>query len=378
MKRIVLIAFMVFILFPQNSKSIAAPTNNSANAATVIDVSSGRILYEKNADQQLSIASLTKIMTAIVAIEVGELKDKVKASKNAVRTEGSSIYLREDEELSLEDLLYGLMLRSGNDAAVAIAEHVGGSVEGFAYLMNEKANYIGLTSSHFVNPHGLDHRDHYSSARDLAILTAYALKDPTFQKIVSTQVKTAPLEGYDWDRKWFNKNKMLRFYDGADGVKTGYTKIAKRCLVSSATRDGRQVVVVVINDGNDWNDSAKLLDYGFNQFQNIELVRKNLQLEYVDPSTQESTQFVTTRNSIYPLMENETDWISSQIQLNKTRDLRSPDAYLEISLNKTIIDRVPLTEISGKGKKVFLSLSDLDKEKKSFWQTWVSFWRYLI
>lgn len=378
MKQKILMIVFVFILFIPNNVTIAAPPHNSAQAATVIDVSSGRILYEKNADQKLPIASLTKIMTAIVAIEEGDLTEHVKASRNAVRTEGSSIYLRRGEELTLEDLLYGLMLRSGNDAAVAIAEHVGGSVEGFAFLMNEKANYIGLTSTHFVNPHGLDHRNHYSTARDLAILTAYALKDPTFQKIVSTQVKTAPLEGYDWDRKWFNKNKMLRMYDGADGVKTGYTKIAKRCLVSSATRDGRQIAVVVINDGNDWNDSARLLDYGFTQFQQVELIRKNVQLEHVDTSSKESTLFETTRESVYPLTKNETSMISSQIRLNEARDTLSPDAYLEISLNERVIDRVPLIEIKVKEKQVFFPSQQASEAKLGFWEAWLRFWRYIV
>ncbi len=209
----------VLVFLPAKSLAFHRPEHLelSAKAAAVIDVQSGRILYEKNAGKQMRIASLTKIMTAIVAIENGDLKEKVKVKPRAVGVEGSSIYLKPGEEIPLEHLLYGLMLRSGNDAAVAIAEHVGGSMEGFVYKMNEKAEYLGLENTHFRNPHGLDAPQHYSSAEDLARLTAYALKNPVFRKIVSTQVKTVPWPGEQWHRKWYNKNKMLRLYPGGDG-----------------------------------------------------------------------------------------------------------------------------------------------------------------
>lgn len=234
-----------------------------AQAAALIDVASGRIIYSHKGDEELRIASLTKIMTAIVAIEHGKLTELVTVSRNAFGKEGSSIYLKLGEQMTLENLLYGLMLRSGNDAATAIAEHVGGSEEGFVHLMNMKAEELGLEHSHFANPHGLDAEGHYSSANDLAKLTAYAMHNPVFKEIVKTPVKRAPNPNDSWDYKWDNKNKMLRFYDGADGVKTGYTKKAFRCLVSSATRDGQQLVAVTLNDGDDWNDHGKMLDYGF-------------------------------------------------------------------------------------------------------------------
>ncbi|MCC3373469.1 D-alanyl-D-alanine carboxypeptidase [Cohnella sp. REN36] len=245
----------------------AAPVTH-AKATAVIDVTSGRILFSDHGDDRMLIASLTKIMTAIVAIEHGKLKDVVKISSRAAGVEGSSIYLKAGEKMTLQDLLYGLMLRSGNDAATAIAEHVGGSVDGFAYLMNRKAEEIGLTNSHFVNPSGLDHKDHYSSANDLAKLTAYAMHNDTFREIVKTKEKKA--DGRDYE--WLNKNKMLRFYEGADGVKTGYTKQALRCLVSSATRYGQQIVVVTLNDGDDWADHQRLLDYGFANYPLQEVV----------------------------------------------------------------------------------------------------------
>lgn len=243
--------------------SIPEPPANHAKGVSLIDVASGRIIYSKSGDEPMLIASLTKIMTAIVAIEHGLLDDQVTVSKRAAGKEGSSIYLKAGEKIQLRNLIYGLMLRSGNDAATAIAEHVGGSVEGFAFLMNKKAAEIGLSNSQYMNPHGLDEPGHYASANDLAKLTAYALHNPDFRAIVATKVRRAPNPHDPWDYKWVNKNKMLNMYEGADGVKTGYTKKALRCLVSSATRNGQQLVVVTLNDGDDWADHRNLLDYGF-------------------------------------------------------------------------------------------------------------------
>ncbi|WP_254075382.1 D-alanyl-D-alanine carboxypeptidase family protein [Paenibacillus tritici] len=245
-----------------------------ARAAALIDVASGRILYSSRGDEPMLIASLTKIMTALVAIENGDITSKVKVGKNAFAKEGSSLYLKLGEEMTLKDMLYGLMLRSGNDAATAIAEHVGGSEQGFVYLMNAKAQELSLTNTHFANPHGLDAEGHYSSANDLAVLTAYAMHNPVFKEIVATKEKTADNPYEKWDYKWSNKNKMLRLYEGADGVKTGYTKKALRCLVSSATRDGQQLVAVTLNDGNDWNDHSSLLDFGFNHYPLKTLVER--------------------------------------------------------------------------------------------------------
>jgi serine-type D-Ala-D-Ala carboxypeptidase (penicillin-binding protein 5/6) len=295
----------------------------SARAAAVIDVETGRILYEKSGNTQMRIASLTKIMTAIVAIEEGKLNDVVEVPSHAVGTEGSSIYLRHGEKLTLEQLLYGLMLRSGNDAAVTIAEHVGGSVPGFVQLMNEKAAYLGLSNSHFANPHGLDQKDHYSTADDLAKLTAYALHNEEFRKIVGTKTKTIPQEGQSWDRKLMNKNKMLVFYEGADGVKTGYTKLAKRCLVSSATRDGRQIAVVTLNDPNDWQDHAMLLDYGFKRFDRVQLVSKGEKV---------AGDFITLQPFYYPLAANEKEQIRKTIA----------GGFLQIYLGDTLIGKVTL------------------------------------
>lgn len=269
----IIILTLVIPLCGMAEGHLSAAPSTHAQAASLIDVESGRVLFSARGDEELPIASLTKIMTAIVAIEHGTLSDKVKVSRHAYGKEGSSIYLHLGEEMSLENLLYGLMLRSGNDAATAIAEHVGGSEEGFVLLMNKKVEMLGLQHTQFQNPHGLDAKGHYSSANDLAKLTAYAMHNPVFKAIVRTPTRTAPNPNDPWDYKWDNKNKMLRLYEGADGVKTGYTKIARRCLVSSATRNDQQLVAVTINDGDDWNDHRKLLDYGFEYYPQQTLIK---------------------------------------------------------------------------------------------------------
>lgn len=301
------------ILIPAVSCAASEPITTHAQAAAMIDVQSGRILFSQEGDKQMRIASLTKIMTAIVAIEHGKLADKVKVSKRAYGKEGSSLYLKLDEEMSLQHMLYGLMLRSGNDAAVAISEHVGGTVEGFAYLMNEQAKLLGMEHSRFSNPHGLDEQGHYSTANDMAKLTAYALKNPVFQDIVKTKVKKVPNSYQKWDHTWRNKNKMLSFYEGADGVKTGYTKLALRCLVSSATRNGQQLAVVTLSDPDDWADHTRLLDYGFKHYSQLELIHKG---EQVKGST-----LVAAASFSYALTEEEANQIRAQVKLLDARSV---------------------------------------------------------
>lgn len=318
----------------ENTVSRAPATN--AQAASLIDVKSGRILYSHQGDAEMPVASLTKIMTAIVAIEHGKLDEKVSVSKHAYRKEGSSIYLELGEEMTLENMLYGLMLRSGNDAATAIAEHVGGSEEGFVHLMNEKVKMLGLKHTRFQNPHGLDAKGHYSSANDLAVITAYSLKNPIFKEIVKTQTKKAPNPNHPWDYKWDNKNKMLRFYEGADGVKTGYTKIARRCLVSSASRAGQQLAVVTLNDGDDWNDHQKLLDYGFAHFPLQQIIEDRQPVE---------NGLVTGAGFSYALAGGEYERIERKLLLQNARaNAFGYRGHIKISLNGQEIGRVPVYE----------------------------------
>ncbi len=234
----------------------AGAVETSAASAALIEQSSGRVLYEQNAGQERLIASITKIMTAITALEHGDKTREYTVTAQDM-AEGSSMYLKPGDVLRLEELLYGLMLASGNDAALAVAHCVSGSVEAFVDLMNETARHLGLTHTHFVNPNGLDAEGHYSSAGDMAALAAYALQNQDFRRIVSTASITIG------DRYLANHNKLLRMCEGCIGVKTGFTKAAGRTLVSAAVRDGMTLVCATLNDGNDWNDHMALLDYGF-------------------------------------------------------------------------------------------------------------------
>jgi len=229
----------------------------SAQSAILIDAQTGRVLFEKLPDRQSLIASTTKIMTALVVCEQCNVLDRVRIPKEAVGIEGSSMYLQEGEVLTVQELLYGMMLHSGNDAAVALAIYCGGTVEGFAELMNDKAHRLGMENSHFVNPNGLDNPGHYSTAADLALLAAYAMDNPIFARTVSAKTVTVG------NRHLRNHNKLLWQVEGADGIKTGYTRAAGRILVSSAVRQGRRLIAVTVNDPNDWADHKKLLDEGF-------------------------------------------------------------------------------------------------------------------
>ena len=240
----------------------------SAQKAILMDGNTGRILYEKNADNRSLIASTTKIMTALVICEQCNVLDRMRIPKEAVGIEGSSMYLQEGEVLTLQDLLYGMMLHSGNDAATALAIYCGGTVEGFAELMNDKAQSLGMTDSHFVNPHGLDAPEHYSTAKDLAILAREAMKNPIFSATVSTKSVSAA------NRRLTNHNKLLWRVEGANGVKTGYTKAAGRILVSGAKRNGRQLIAVTIDAPNDWNDHSAMLEEGFSRYTQRKLIHK--------------------------------------------------------------------------------------------------------
>jgi D-alanyl-D-alanine carboxypeptidase (penicillin-binding protein 5/6) len=281
-----------------------------AKAAVVMDVKTGRVLYSKNPDAKLPMASTTKIMTTLVAIESGKLNEIVKVSNKAANTEGSSIYLRLGEAIKVEELLYGIMLRSGNDASMAVAEHLGGSIEGFVAMMNAKAKEIGALNTSFANPHGLDNPNHYTTAYDLALITSYALRNPKFAEIVKTKRKTiSGPPDVDWDRSMMNKNKMLWQYEGGDGVKTGFTSKAGRCLVSSATRDDWQLCSVVLNCGPMWQESTNLLNYAFTSFSKQMLVDSSeiyQQLKVIS-GKQDIVEIKPSRDFYMPLKQKEID-----------------------------------------------------------------------
>ena len=278
----------------------------SAECAILIDAQTGRVLYEKKAEEKSLIASTTKIMTALVICEQTNVLDRVKIPKEAVGIEGSSMYLKEGEVLTVQELLYGLMLQSGNDAAVALAIYCGGTVEGFTELMNDKAHRLGMTQSHFANPNGLDSPGNYSTARDMAILTAYAMQNPIFAQTVSTKTITIG------ERCLRNHNKLLWQLEGANGVKTGYTKAAGRILISSVTRMGRQLIAVTFNDPNDWQDHKDLIEDGFSRFTVQKLIHQGQTLGQLELAggQEASVDLIAAEDFSYSLAQGERVTIS--------------------------------------------------------------------
>lgn len=268
MKNIIVLLLVLCLFLSFAGKGAALDI--SASSAVLIEAESGKIIYAKDENTRRGMASTTKIMTALVAIENMPLDTLITIPDAAAGVEGSSVYLKAGERLTLEELLYALMLQSANDAAVAIAYAVGGSIEGFADMMNEKCASLGLRDTHFENPHGLDGQGHYTTAYELALISAHALENEDFARIVSTKTKT--LEGNEgFSRVLVNHNKMLRIYEGAVGVKTGFTKKCGRTLVSAAERDGVKLICVTLNDCDDWRDHASMLDLGFSLYENVSL-----------------------------------------------------------------------------------------------------------
>ena len=252
-------------------KVIEKPDQNSlyAKAAVLMDADSGRILYEKNGHQAMANASTTKILTCIIALENCDLDSEVTVSALAASQPKVHLGMREGQKFYLKDLLYGLMLQSGNDCAVALACLTSGSVENFAMLMNHVARKAGASDSHFANPHGLPDDKHFSTARDMAAISSFAMANETFRSIVSTKVyKDCPYAGRDYNRVITNKNKMLTMLEGGNGIKTGYTKAAGRCLISSAERDGKEVICVVLSCGPMFEESCGLIEDAFSELEN--------------------------------------------------------------------------------------------------------------
>ena len=246
--------------------SDAVPPATTAKAMALLDADSGTLLAEKSADEHLPMASTTKIMTALVVLDHLPLDRVVTVSPEAVGIEGSSVYLYAGEQITVETLLYALLLSSANDAAVALAIETAGSVADFAALMNEKATALELKNTHFCNPHGLHDEAHYTTARELALLTAHALKNEHFAKIVATRKHAAPQNGTDATRLFLNHNRLLSSYADTIGVKTGFTKAAGRCLVSAAKRDDLTLICVTLSCPDDWRDHTALLSFGFSEY----------------------------------------------------------------------------------------------------------------
>ena len=330
----------------------------SAEKAILTDAVTGRVLYEKNADDRSLIASTTKIMTALVVCEQCNVLDRMRIPKEAVGIEGSSIYLQDGEVLTIQELLYGLMLHSGNDAAVALAIYCGGTVQGFAELMNDKARQLGMTNSHFENPNGLDAPGHYSTARDLAILASYAMENPIFYKTVSAKNVTIG------QRYLRNHNKLLWQVPGADGVKTGYTRAAGRILVSSATRNGRRLIAVTINAPDDWNDHASLLNHGFSEFKQQYIVSRGQIVGFLEIEGGESAavQLLAADDFDFALSQDEETTLllpgNGFVYAPVTEGADAGFVYVCIDGNR--VGKVPV--IYGE------TIEKLPQQRRSFWE----------
>lgn len=354
-----LLIFAFLTLFV-SSASKKEDTNISAKAATLYEPETGRFLYEKNADLRLPMASTTKIMTALVALESCELDETVEIAPEAIGIEGSSAYLKQGEVLTLEELLYALLLQSANDAAVAIAYHVSGDVDGFSDLMNERAEALGLSDTHFKNPHGLDDNEHYTSAHDLAIITAEALKNDTFKEITSTYKKR--FVNGDRERNYVNHNKLLNRYSDCIGIKTGFTKKSGRCLVGAAEKNGLTFITVTLNDPNDWADHTRLFDLGFETLERVVLAEQ-YEYCYEIPVLGSSTENIKAKNTdeLYFITEKKNCTVIPHIKLRKfvTAPIKCGDVMGEVVFT---VDG----EAVGSVKLISTEAADT-KEKNGFW-----------
>ena len=312
---LLIVALLVFCSTLNSNKIVVSSVevgsfNTSAKAMCLLEKDSARVIASKNMDLQLAMASTTKIVTALTVIQnCKNLDELIQVDDSAVGVEGSSIYLRQGELMSVRDLLYGLMLRSGNDSAVALACHVGGSESGFAKLMNETAKNAGANNSNFVTPHGLDHKEHYTTAYDLAKITAYALNNSTFKEVVSCKQHTVQATNKSDKRYMNNKNRLLNSLPGCIGVKTGFTTKAGRCLVSATERDNETYVCVVLNCGPMFEESATLLNTAHSLYENKKIIDKTREIynEYIIDKNQGKLYLYAEEDFSYPIMKGEED-----------------------------------------------------------------------
>jgi D-alanyl-D-alanine carboxypeptidase (penicillin-binding protein 5/6) len=294
-------------------------------SAILMDARTGQILYQKNANKKMYPASTTKMLTAIIALERSKLEDVVTVSEKASLTEGSAIWLKKDEQIKMEDLLYGLMLNSANDAAVAIAEHLAGSVGQFNNILNETAAGLGAKNTHFTNPNGLPDENHYTTAYDLAMIAKYALKNKAFMEIVGTKNMNIDRQDPEDFKSLLNHNRLLWLYEDAIGIKTGYTSVARQCIVAAAQRDGRDLIAVVLKtEGiNIWSDSINLFDYGFDNFEPQTVVTKgDVAVKINVKHSDKEVPLITAAEVVYNFPVDHQPKIKKEFKLNK--DLSAP------------------------------------------------------
>jgi len=306
-----------------NIDKVEAASLTSAKGMCVLEQNSKRVLYQNNKDKQLANASTTKIVTAITVIQnCDDLDEVITVHDKSIGIEGTSIYLRKDEQISVRDLLYGLMLRSGNDSAVALAYHVGGTEDKFVGMMNDLCVSVGAVNSHFANPHGLDEEGHYTTAYDLALITAYALNNPVFAEIVSTKHHTIPATNISEARYLSNKNRLLNSLDGCIGVKTGFTSRAGRCLVSAIKRNDIVLVCVVLNCGPMFEESVALLNKAYNEYNFSPITIKNEPIynEYYIDSVRGELCLYTDETYIFPILNSEKEKLKVVYTLNELKN----------------------------------------------------------
>ena len=361
MKKLLLL-FGLFFCFPFRVLGI------SASSAIVMDLNSGRVLYENNINDEKLIASTTKIMTCLIAVRYGDLDTVVTVDEDVLKAYGSAIYIEVGEEITLRDLLYGLMLRSGNDAAIEIANAVSGSMESFVYLMNDTAKAIGMNNTVFYNNHGLeedDGRGNLSTAYDMALLTKEAMEDETFRTIFGTKNYTAKSSYKTYT--WTSKNKLIHRYDYITGGKTGYTEKARRTLVTTASLDNKNLVVVTLNDPNDFQDHIELYETMFAKYKAIKVLDKsNFEIEN---ETYYKTANFKILNDYYALVtEKEQSNLEMKVELKKLNDYHNNQVVGEA--------KIYLGEDLLHTEKIYIEKEE-ETEKLSLWQKivrWFKSW----
>ncbi|WP_461204383.1 D-alanyl-D-alanine carboxypeptidase family protein [Clostridium sp. DL1XJH146] len=317
--------FLINCLLVCNAFSL--PIYVDARAAIVMDKNSQTILFEKDSDMIIPMASTTKIMTTLVCLEYGDLDKKIEISKGAANVRGSQVGYKEGEKITIRELLCGLMMKSGNDAAIALAEGVSGSVDEFCELMNEYARRIGALNSNFESPHGLDSQNHYTTAYDLALITAYAKKNQTFNEIVSA--KDIDAQKYNFSRSYHNINKILYTIPNSNGVKTGYTGNAGKCLVTSIIDDnGNEIIIVVLNCYNRWNETKKLYDYIKENYSYEKILEKGQILYTYENNASIIGELYLDKDIILPIKNDESYTVKTEIPEIKLENERSEIDYL--------------------------------------------------
>lgn len=356
MKKVLIFSFFWLLVIPVKAITV------TSESAILLDQDSGRVLYAKQENKQLLIASITKIMTAVLAIESNRLDEIVTVDASILKAYGSNIYLEVGEELTLRDLVYGLMLRSGNDAAIMIANFVGGEEANFVKRMNEKAQQLGMKNSVFVNPHGLDEKGgNLATAYDMALLTKYANNLTEYKTITKTKIKraTSNYKSYIWQ----NKNKLLDLYKWTTGGKTGFTEQAGRTLVSTASRGGLNLIVVTLNDGADWNTHQELYNYGFNNYKQYLVLNAHT---FTVNSKYHGERLYIKHNYYYPLKEKETAniYLKAKILKQKVKKTDPKCGVVEVYYKNDLVH----------SEDLYIESKQPIKKERSFWQRFWGWW----